>query len=194
MAGLGETDVVSAFHAHVYVQRPISIFALVATLALVAALASPRMFRSLPSDRVRGERHSLADARAQALAHREGDVVRRGRPERGGLVEGEAVRRDYVLIAPPCQHHLVKRHIRQRKKQRTVGVFVCILGNECVKSHQGETSTAPAGGGRSQSRMTWRSAIDNPPPAESPATTMCWGLTGRCAAPSGGRIRYRSRE
>jgi len=31
-----------------------------------------------------------------------------------------------------------------------------------------------------------------PPPAESPANIMCAGLTARCSAPVGGRIRKRS--
>lgn len=67
-----------------------------------------------------------------------------------------------------------------------------MLGNECVKSHHGEIRTPPAGIGSFVSRMTCSSAIQRPPPAESPATTMCSGLTGRCEAPSGGRIRNRS--
>ena len=74
-----------------------------------------------------------------------------------------------------------------------MSVFVIILGKEWVRSHQGDTSTPPAGAGRPESRMTWRSASDNPPPAESPAITMCSGLTGRCAAPSGGLIKNISR-
>ena len=74
-----------------------------------------------------------------------------------------------------------------------MSVFVEILGKEWVRSHQGDTSTPPAGAGRPESRMTWRSASDNPPPAESPAITMCSGLTGRCAASSGGLIKNISR-
>ena len=70
-----------------------------------------------------------------------------------------------------------------------MSVFVEILGKEWVRSHQGDTSTPPAGAGRPESRMTWRSASDNPPPAESPAITMCSVLTGRCAAPSGCLIK-----
>ena len=73
-------------------------------------------------------------------------------------------------------------------------VFVEILGKEWVRSHQGDTSTPPAGAGRPESRMTCRSASDNPPPAESPVETMCSGLTGRCAAPSGGLIKNISRH
>lgn len=41
--------------------------------------------------------------------------------------------------------------------------------------------------------MTCRSTSDNPPPAESPAITMCSELTGRCAAPSGSLIKTTSR-
>ena len=74
----------------------------------------------------------------------------------------------------------------------TLSVLLKMLGKECVKSHQGEMSTPPAGAGRSASRMTCRSARESPPPAESPAMTMRPGLTGLCAAPSGGRMRKRS--
>ena len=67
---------------------------------------------------------------------------------------------------------------RKRKgKKHTVAVFVKILGNECVKSHHGEISTPPAGIGRPASRRTCNRAIQSPPPAESPATTICAGLT-----------------
>lgn len=31
----------------------------------------------------------------------------------------------------------------------------------------------------------------NPPPAESPAMTICSGLTGLCGAPGGGSTRYK---
>src|SRR6266702_1305031 len=67
-----------------------------------------------------------------------------------------------------------------------------MLGNEWCKSHQGETSTAPAGGGRPASRTTCRKARASPPPDESPPTTMWPGWMGRCAAPGGGSIRKRS--
>jgi hypothetical protein len=71
----------------------------------------------------------------------------------------------------------------------TVAVFLWILGNECVRSHQGEMSIAPAGDGSPVSRMTCRRARVRPPPAESPDTTICAGFMGRCFASGGGLIK-----
>ena len=68
----------------------------------------------------------------------------------------------------------------------------CMLGKECVRSHQGEMRTAPAGMGRPASRMTWSAAMHRPPPAESPPKTMLEGETGVWSAPGGGWMRYRS--
>lgn len=67
----------------------------------------------------------------------------------------------------------------KKSEKRTVVVFTCMLGNEWVKSHQGEINTPPAGKGKPASRINCRSASDMPPPAESPAITMCAGSMGR---------------
>jgi hypothetical protein len=72
---------------------------------------------------------------------------------------------------------------------RTVLVFLWILGKECDRSHHGDIRTPPAGIGSPESLITWSSANVRPPPAESPATAMCSGFTGRCRAPGGGRIK-----
>ena len=117
------------------------------------------------------------------------DVIGRGWPEWARLVYRETRRGDNVL-----RHEVLSR---QRESgivggYRTVSVLRKMLGNECCISHQGETRTAPAGGGRPASRTTCRKAMASPPPAESPPTTMWLGFTGRCAAPDGGSIRKRS--
>ena len=52
---------------------------------------------------------------------------------------------------------------------------------------------APAGIGNEVSRRTCKSAKVRPPPAESPDIKICAGLTGVWGAPSGGRIKYKSR-
>jgi hypothetical protein len=67
-----------------------------------------------------------------------------------------------------------------------------MLGKECVRSHHGDISTPPAGKGSPVSRSTCNRASVRPPPAESPATTMCAGFTGRCEASGGGLIKYKS--
>ena len=99
------------------------------------------------------------------------------------------------LVSRPDGGHPIKQTNKQRPEnsRHTVSVFVWMLGKEWVRSHQGDMSTPPAGAGRPESRMTWRSASDKPPPAESPAITIRSGLMGRCAAPSGGLIKKISR-
>lgn len=84
--------------------------------------------------------------------------------------------------------------LRKKRKESspTVSVFVVMLWKECVRSHHGETKTPPAGSGRPASRMTCRRARANPPPEESPPMTILLGFTGRCEAPAGGWIRYKS--
>lgn len=74
---------------------------------------------------------------------------------------------------------LVDILLQRETQERTVVVFVCMLGKECVKSHQGEISTPPAGKGKSASRINCKSASDMPPPAESPAMTTWAGSMGR---------------
>lgn len=56
----------------------------------------------------------------------------------------------------------------------------------------GLISTAPAGNSSpGVSRKICSNANVKPPPAESPAITMFFGLTGVCLAPGGGSTRYR---
>jgi hypothetical protein len=86
----------------------------------------------------------------------------------------------------------------------SVDVLCKILGNECVKSDHynisfidwvnpkltGLINTAPAGNSSpSVSLKICSKASTKPPPAESPAMTICSGLTGLCFAPGGGRVR-----
>lgn len=57
----------------------------------------------------------------------------------------------------------------------TVSVFVIMLGKLCVRSTHGLISTAPAGSGNPMSRITVRTVMESPPPAESPAKTILDG-------------------
>ena len=115
------------------------------------------------------------------------DVVGRRWPKRTRLVYREPCRRDDVL-----HHGHSVNSGRDEVEYHTVSVLSKILGKEWCKSHQGETSTPPAGGGRPESRTACRKARARPPPAESPPTTMLLGLTGLCAASGGGSMRKRS--
>jgi hypothetical protein len=121
-------------------------------------------------------------------AYRGAYVIRGRRPKGTGLVQRKPSARYHVLMVG-----IESNKQRLENGRHTVSVFVMVLGKEWVRSHQGDMSTPPAGAGRPESRMTWRSASDKPPPAESPAITIRSGLTGRCAAPSGGLIRKISR-
>lgn len=72
----------------------------------------------------------------------------------------------------------------------TVAVFCKMLGKLWVKSDQGLSKAAPAGSSRpGVSLKICSNAKQSPPPAESPASTMDLGSTGRCGAPGGGLIR-----
>jgi hypothetical protein len=53
-----------------------------------------------------------------------------------------------------------------------------MLGMLCVKSTQGLIKLAPAGIGKPISRMSTRSEMHMPPPAESPMNMMLVGLMG----------------
>lgn len=75
-------------------------------------------------------------------------------------------------------YNISKLRILQKKRNpRTLTTFECKLGKECVRSHQGEIRTPPAGRGSPLSRITCNSAKESPPPAESPETMICAGLT-----------------
>lgn len=105
------------------------------------------------------------------------DFIRRGWPKGTWFVQRETVRRNHVLSTHIVSYAASRGSNRMRVL--TVAVLRWTLGKECVRSHQGEMSTPPAGIGRPVSRRTCNRAMHNPPPAESPATTMCAGLTGR---------------
>jgi hypothetical protein len=90
----------------------------------------------------------------------------------------------------------------------SVAVLLNIEGKECVRSDHcrslatnlrndqatrtGLISAAPAGKLKACTSLNiCNSASVNPPPAESPATTICSGLTGLWGASGGGSTRYR---
>jgi hypothetical protein len=66
---------------------------------------------------------------------------------------------------------------RNARSKTSYGSFVSMLPPEAKGSIQGEISTAPAGCASPASRSESSVPIARPPPAESPATTMCAGGT-----------------
>ena len=87
-----------------------------------------------------------------------------------------------------------KKKTVQKVYQRTVATLSITLGKLCVRSTHGLIKTAPAGSGLPRSRRIHRKETHNPPPAESPATTILLGGTGECNADGGGSVRYKSRR